>query len=44
MVAAAVDEVQAVAEAAVGEPDINNLEQAGWETSAKEGKHTPTRT
>ena len=44
MVATAVDAVQAVAEAAVGGPDTNNLEQDGQETSAKEGKQTPTRT
>ena len=44
MVAAAVDEVQAVAEAPVGGPDTNNLEQAGQETSAKEDKQSPTRT
>ena len=44
MVAAAVDEVQAVAGPAVGGPDTNSLEQAGQETSAKEDKQTPTRT
>ena len=44
MVAAAVDEVQAAAEPAVGGPDTSNLEQAGRATSAKEGKQTQTHT
>ena len=44
IIAAAVDKVQAAAEAAVDGKDTNNLEQAGHETSNKGGKQIPTRT
>ena len=44
MAAAAVNKVQAEAEAAVDGQVTNNLDQAGQEISAKRGKHTPTRT